>query len=161
MAIEAALLYQLSHQDDATINVFGQWDYLSHQVVASPFKPIDYMDKMDIFGYSYITNYKPTVSNYLIIEIKKDSADKESIDQLLKYVDWINEEYSFGDYKMIKAYLVAYDFSQEVIDYSRQTAVRNYIIGRRPAVPMNWKNITLVKYRYNQILNKIDFQPID
>ena len=54
MAIEAGILYQLASSDKHTTDTFGNWDYISHQVVASPFKPIDYMDKMDLFGYSYI-----------------------------------------------------------------------------------------------------------
>ncbi len=60
MAIEAGLLYQLSNDHNPTELIFGRWDYLSHQVIALPFKPIDYMDKMDVFGYSYITGYNPT-----------------------------------------------------------------------------------------------------
>ena len=60
MAIEAGLLGQLAEDDEATRKVFGRWDYLSHQVIASPFKPIDYMDKMDVFGYSYVLRFSPT-----------------------------------------------------------------------------------------------------
>ena len=49
MAIEAGLIHQFSINDPHTCDLFGEWDYLSHQVIASPFKPIDYMDKMDLF----------------------------------------------------------------------------------------------------------------
>ena len=49
MAIEAGLIHQLSIKDPQTCEIFGTWDYLSHQFIASPFKPIDYMDKMDLF----------------------------------------------------------------------------------------------------------------
>jgi len=48
MAVEASLIYQLSNMFQETLNIFGNWDYLSHQVIASPFKPIDYMDKKSI-----------------------------------------------------------------------------------------------------------------
>ena len=51
------------------------------------------MDKMDIFGYRYIKGYN-TVSKYMTIEIKKDLADVSVIDQIMKYVDWIQSEYS-------------------------------------------------------------------
>jgi len=160
MAIEAGLLYQLATEDLNTINTFGHWDYLSHQVVASPFKPIDYMDKMDIFGYSYIDGYEPTISKFLTIEIKKDSADIESIDQLLKYVDWINEEYAHNDYRMIYAFLIAYDFSDEVIQYLHDTAVRKFIIGRRPANSLSWSNLRLIKYNFDSQSNRITFDAI-
>lgn len=38
-------VYISSKEDNGT--PFGTWDYVSHQVAASPFKPIDYMDKND------------------------------------------------------------------------------------------------------------------
>ena len=69
--LELAILHQLSSKEEGTINIFGNWDYLSHQVVASPFKPIIWMDKMDIFGYRYINGYKPTVSRFMAMELKK------------------------------------------------------------------------------------------
>ena len=72
MAIEASLIYNLTRKDESTNDIFGEWDYISHQVIASPFKAIDYMDKMDIFGYKYIPEFN-IISDYLIIEIKKDS----------------------------------------------------------------------------------------
>ena len=55
MAIEAYLCSILEKDNDTP---FGRWDYVSHQVAASPFKPVDYMDKMDIFGYRYIKGFK-------------------------------------------------------------------------------------------------------
>lgn len=59
MALKAGLLHQLATHEPATTATFGSWDYLSHQVIASPFKPIDYMDKMDVFGSAYIPEYAP------------------------------------------------------------------------------------------------------
>ena len=52
MALEAGVLHQLASGDPQTLDIFGTWDYLSHQVVASPFKPVDYMDKIDVSGVS-------------------------------------------------------------------------------------------------------------
>ena len=160
MALESGILYQLSYRDTNTVNLFGNWDYLSHQVIASPFKPIDYMDKMDIFAYSYITGFTPTKSKYLVIELKKDSATEEDIDQLLKYVDWVKDEYCFGDYSMIVAFLVAYKFPSNVVQYKELTAERNYTIGRRPAMSLRWTNLELVEYTYNQSLKKLEFKII-
>src|SRR5947207_387085 len=100
MAIEAGMVHQLATQDADSCGVFGTWDYLSHQVIASPFKPVDYMDKMDLFGYAYVPESKPTKSRFLVCEIKRDAARLEDIDQLMKYVDWVRDEYCFGGYAM-------------------------------------------------------------
>lgn len=94
MALEAGLLHQLSRKDPDAVPVFGKWDCLSHQVVASPFKPIDYMDRMDVFGYAYVPNFRPTKSRFLVVEIKTDAATADDIDQVMKYVDWVKDEWT-------------------------------------------------------------------
>lgn len=154
MAIECSIIDIISSQSKS---IFGEWDYVSHQVIASPFKPIDYMDKMDIFGYRYIAGFD-TISKYLLIEIKTEKATIESIDQIMKYVDWINQEYSFGDYSMIEAFLVAYDFPEDIIEYRNRTCIRNFTRGRRPTVSETWTNVKLVKYRYNSVNGSLDFE---
>jgi len=161
MAIEAGLLYQLCQQDPKTVSIFGIWDYLSHQVIASPFKPIDYMDKMDIFGYSFISGFTPTISKYLVIEIKKDDATHDDIEQLLKYVDWVKDEYCYGDYSMIKAFLVAYEISNGIFKHKKRVANRQYTIGRRPAISTIWNDLKLVRYRFNKDEKKIVFSLAD
>lgn len=146
MAIEAAMCEMLSsrHHD-----IFGKkWDYISHQVVASPFKPIDYMDKMDIFGYRYIEGYK-TISKYIIVEIKKDTAKPGVIDQIMKYVDWVNVEYAHGDYSMIEAFVVANKIPDDVVKEKEKDAVRGYVKGYHPAETNIWKNLRLVEYEYS------------
>ena len=144
MAIEAALCDMLG-KDNNTL--FGKWDYVSHQVAASPFKPIDYMDKMDVFGYRYIDGFK-TISKYLVIEIKKDAATDDVIDQIMKYVDWINQEYAHGDYSMIEAYVVAADFPASVIKKRNAQCERNFTKGYRPTQACTWQNCKLVKYEF-------------
>jgi len=160
MAIEAGILYQLAENDMRTQDIFGKWDYLSHQVIASPFKPIDYMDKMDVFGYSYIVGFSPTKSKYLVVEIKKNAGSKDDVEQLLKYVDWVKDEYCFGDYSMINAFLVGYTFNQEVVEHSKNVSVRKYTVGRRPARSLEWRNLSLVEYRFNPELNRLSFNSI-
>lgn len=115
------------------------------------------MDKMDIFGYKYIPNYPGTISKYLVIELKRDYAKPDDIDQLLKYVDWINHKYSFGDYSMIEAYLVAKNIDNSVISARDNFAKSNYIIGRRPAKSSTWTNLKLVEYNFNQSTGEIDY----
>lgn len=158
MAIEAGLLYQLAQSDSDTLAIFGAWDYLSHQVIASPFKPIDYMDKLDVFGYSYVYGFSPTRSKYLVAELKKDEAGSQDIEQLLKYVDWVKDEYCFGDYSMVKAFLVAYSFSEDTINDKSTLVNRKFIVGRRPARSSEWDDLSLVKYFFNPATFKIDFR---
>ena len=160
MALEAGILFQLSNNHKSTTDVFGSWDYLSHQVIASPFKPINYMDKMDIFGYSFIGGYKPTKSKFLVLELKKDHANEQDVDQLLKYVDWVKDEYSHGDYSMIDSYLVAFDFSEDVVKYAQEIGIRKYTIGRRPPKSKEWSNLKLVKYYFDKHDYSIKFSRV-
>lgn len=144
MAIEAALCDILSNDKNT---IFGEWDYISHQVVASPFKAIDYMDKMDMFGYRYIKGYD-TISKYMTIEIKKDVADISVIEQVMKYVDWIQGEYVHGDYSMIEAFVVAADFPEEVIRLRDEKCVRYFTKGFRPSTSCIWRGVRLIRYEY-------------
>ena len=104
--------------------------------MASPFKPIDYMDKMDLFGYSYLPQFKPTKSHFLAGEVKKDAAKLEHVDQLMKYVDWVKDEYCFGDYSMINAFLVAYDFDKDVLLVI--TSDHGELLGEKESKGMNF-----------------------
>ncbi|QGG50676.1 hypothetical protein [Lysinibacillus pakistanensis] len=154
MAIEAAIVDNISNNSSSSI--FGEWDYVSHQVVASPFKPVDYMDKMDVFGYRYIAGFS-TISKYLTIEIKKDRATEDVVHQIMKYVDWINQEYS-NDYGMIEAFVVAKHFPKEVINLKNKIGRRVYTKGRRPAMTLEWSNLRFIKYRYCQSSKNIIFE---
>jgi hypothetical protein len=146
MVLELGLLAQLSARDPETVQVFGHWDYLSHQVVASPFKPVDYMDKMDLFGYACIPGFAPTRARYLVAELKKDTAHLEHLEQLMKYVDWVKAEYAYGDYAMIHAYLVAHDFDDHVLEQRDVIGTRKFTHGMRPAMSSDWRNLKLVRY---------------
>ena len=160
MAIEAGILHQLSIKDPSTCEVFGEWDYLSHQVIASPFKPIDYMDKMDLFGYAYVPNFQPTKSRFLVGEIKKDAATIQDVEQSMKYVDWVKDEYCHGDYAMIHAFLVAFDFNQEAVQHAQTVRMRKYTVGVRPTQSLEWQNLQLVKYSYNPASNRLEFEVV-
>lgn len=157
MALEASIIHQLTNKDKGAISVFGEWDYLSHQVVASPFKPIDYMDKIDLFGYSFIKNEGSIIQKYLVAELKRDTIGVEDVMQVMKYVDWVRSEYAGGDYSMIQAFLVGYKFKVEVKDRLSELCQRKYIQGVRPIVPATWSALKLVQYKYNDDKNKLDF----
>jgi len=147
MAIEAALLFQLSQGDRDTVASMGRWDYLSHQVIASPFKPIDYMDRMDMFGYAWIPGHKPAISKYLVAEVKKHTASRDDVGQTMKYVDWVKDEYAHGDYSMIRAYLVAHEIPPSVEKYAMEVGRRAFTVQRRPPHTTEWTSLKLLEYR--------------
>lgn len=164
MALELILLSQLKN-DAYTKKIFGNFDYLSHQVIASPFKPIDYMDKMDIFGYSYIPSEKydnnldyKTIDTYKVIELKRYGAEVDVVNQIMNYVDFIRDEYAAGDYDQIKAFIVANSISDEVIARKNEIGKRYYTIDKRPPKSNIWDNLTLIEYKYDATLGKITFQ---
>lgn len=146
MALEASLCEILSTENRKP---FGKWDYISHQVAASPFKPIDYMDKMDIFGYRYIAGYD-IKSKYMIAELKKGEATVEIVEQIMKYVDWVSNEYANKDYSMIEAYIIASSFGDKVIDLVKKHCVRNFTKGYRPAEFCEWNDVKMVRYKVQE-----------
>ena len=145
MAIEAATLHRLASGGDTP---FGRWDYLSHQVPASPFKPIDYMDKIDIFACRFLPATR-IISNYMVIEIKKDVADMDAVTQVCKYVDWVCREYAFGDYSAIEGYVLAHDFTRQAIEEKDIICKRNYTRGTHPIENREWSRVKLVKYAFD------------
>ncbi len=90
-------------------------------------------------------------------EIKKDAAKIQDIEQTMKYVDWVKDEYCFGDYSMINAFLVAYDFDEDLTRHKQQVAVRKYTIGMKPAKSLEWRNLKLVKYSFDGSKEKLNF----
>lgn len=78
----------------------------------------------------------------------------------MKYVDWVNHEYAYGDYQMIEAYIVAKDFPIEVIELKNLIGKRVFTKGRRPPKTIEWSNLRLIKYCYNKQEKKISFEEI-
>ena len=154
MALEAAVIFDLMQ---GRIAPLGIWDYVSHQVIASPFKPIDYMDKIDVFAMRYLDNTK-IPCKYLVVELKKDAAEKSTIDQIMKYVDWVCAEYAFGDYGMIEACIVAADYAEGINDYYDNVVQRLYTLGSHPVRNQYWNSLRLLKYVCDN--NGIEYQDI-
>ena len=92
-----------------------------------------------------------TKEGFLLEASKKDVANLEVIEQIMKYVDWIQSEYVHGDYSMIEAYVVAAGFSQEVIDRRNEQCIRYFTKGYRPAVSCVWSDVKLIQYEYDEI----------
>ncbi len=142
MALEAAVVYDLCHGNIVSL---GNWDYVSHQVVASPFKPIDYMDKIDVLAMRFMEGTK-LPCKYLVAELKKDAADEGTIDQVLKYVDWVCNEYAYGDYEAIEACIIAAEYPNEIAQYYLEVVQRYYTLGSHPVRNKQWANLRLFKY---------------
>lgn len=142
MALESAVVLELSNNNNS---IFGNWDYISHQVEASPFKPIDYMDKIDIFGYRFLSNTK-IISKYLIIENKNKKATIEVAEQISKYVDWVVKNYAYGNYEMVEAYIVAPSFSEDLLRNGKSIVERKYIISSHPVENRTWNDLGFISY---------------
>lgn len=152
MALEVGILSGLNHRDAAVCNALGEWDYVSHQVAASPFKPVDYMDRIDIFGYRWVKGYKgEIISKYLVVELKsgpaklKDSATNKDYNQLMKYVDWICNKHAHGNYSMIEAVLVAHSFDFDDALTMENEIIRPYVTGHQ-AQAHTWESMRFVTY---------------
>lgn len=144
MLLEVGMLWQLAHHDPATVDVFGDCDYLSHQVPASPAKPSEYMDHMDVFGYRYMRGFSPIVESYLVAELKRGVSGAGDVPQIMKYVDWVRSEYAHDDYRQVRAFLVAKSFIDITTD--NVAARRDYTSGYHPAEERTWRGLTLVSY---------------
>lgn len=119
------------------------------------------MDKIDIFGYERISEEFLSINRFMCIEVKRNEAEFDLIDQIMKYVDWINQEYSYGDYHMIDAYVVAFDYSDKVIQHARKIGIRNYTKGVRDSIQnLVWDNLHLLKYEYDEQSNSIKFSEV-
>lgn len=143
MLVEAAVVEKLINGKDE------KWDYVTHQVIASPFKPLAYIDKMDVFAYKFLNEYpqeeKP-IEKYLIIELKKGKANKESVLQLMRYVDWVCNEYASGDYSLIEARVIAADYVKNIGKEKTKSAIRTYISSTHPITTDIWDDLRLIKY---------------
>jgi hypothetical protein len=79
----------------------------------------------------------------------------------MKYVDWVNQEYSNRDYSSIEAFIIAYNFPQDVISRRDEICIRNYIKGRRPTVAETWSSVRLIQYRFDSDSQRLIFTEIN
>jgi len=178
MAIESALVKTLSSESSHL--PFDQMSFVTHQVSASPAKPIDYMEWIDVFGYSVDEELMRlgipawlAIKKFYVFEIKRhkliatSKSGKETVavkenkaaaNQLMKYVDWVVKNYAGGNYPMVKGILVANDYDESFIKYCKEVCIRNYNNGYRNSTPDEWTDFELIKYSFdngNISFNKI------
>lgn len=143
MLLEAVLIKYINEYGILNEN----WDYISHQVIASPFKPLSYIDKIDIFAYRFLEyphENKP-IEKYLVLELKKDKADINTIQQTMRYVDWVCKEYASGDYSLVKAGVIAFEYGN--LDLLQDTISRTFISSTHPIVTQKWNDLTCLTYK--------------
>ena len=152
MFIESALLEHLTRN---TADAFGRWDYSSHQLIASPFKPLKYIDKIDVFGYRFSEHYEGSpklITKYLLVELKKGRIDRAAVEQTMQYVDWICQEYASGDYSKIEAYVVGDDANANISTVVNEIGQRSYIVESHPVKTQRWNDLHLVKYTLSDVV---------
>ena len=170
MAIEAAVINFITRNHDGS--VFDKLEYVTHQVSASPAKPVEYMEWMDVFGYS-VSDYlveqaipiQFAIDKYYVMEIKREvlslpiskrgkvtaqmRGSMAVAHQLMKYVDWVAKNYASGNYPMVKGVLIANGFDDNFIEYCKKMCIRNYNMGYRDALPAIWDSIELISYSFD------------
>lgn len=141
--IEGAIMDLLRNH---TSRLIGKWDFIGRQYPASPPKPSEYEEAMDLFGYRYVPGFPRAISKYLVIELKVGTINKDNVQQTMKYVDWISREYTKGDYSMIEAYTIGFDKEANVETEIEDIIERNYIIESRLVENRKWQNLRILSY---------------
>lgn len=143
--IEGAIMDLL--RDENGSKTLGKWDFIGRQYPASPPKPSEYEETMDLFGYRYVPKFPNAISKYLVIELKVGTINKDHVQQTMKYVDWISREYAKGDYSMIEAYTIGYDKEDGIEESIADITERNYIIEGHPVENRKWQELRILSYR--------------
>ncbi len=149
MLIESLLIQSIITSQTDT---FGRWDYLSHQLIASPFKPLKYIDRIDIFGYRYSEKYDGSpklITKFLLVELKKGPINNAALEQTMQYVDWVCTEYASGDYSRIEAYVVGERAARGINKAIENACQRSFILETHPVKPVKWNNLKVVSYNLN------------
>lgn len=164
MALEVALMDGLLRRESGAVSVFGEFDFIAHQVPASPPKKFKWMDKMDIFGYRYapaslVSGIVPPVVEYAVIEVKPGVARPEDVSQVMSYVDWVSREWAGNNPSLVKAYLLAASFPEEVQEAANEYGKRFFVEGRRDEARTRvWSELSLVSYRYDKDIEALEFE---
>lgn len=158
MFIESALLQSLTFR---TQNTFEKCDYITHQLIASPFKPLTYIDKIDVFGYRFSEHYPDVpklITKYILVELKKMPINGKALEQTMQYVDWICHEYASGDYSKIEAYVVGSRAVRDIERIKEDVCQRSFIVSTHPVKSEKWTALHLIKY---DITDCVSFERID
>lgn len=91
-------------------HLFPKDDYiLCRQVPISPFKPAN-MDRADICLYGLSNRLGEGTIPNIIIELKRDQANFNAYNQVVRYLRWLEKITSDEGFAKIQAYIIAPDF---------------------------------------------------
>ncbi len=153
-ALTMALGYQITQGDLSTVDLFGEWDSISHQRY-NRFKLSSHREDGFMVGYRFLPGFRPTISKYLLVKGVTGRAERASIDGVMGLVDSFNDCYVRGDYSLLEAVLVARGFSRDVIAFADARVKRNYTVGGLKS--RSWSGLRLISYSFNQEDNRVDF----
>jgi hypothetical protein len=133
-----------------------------HEVPASPPKPPQWADAIDVMGTSRYPGMPSRAVHYVLIEAKKDSVTgsanyhDQRMSQLMKYVDFLARNYCGGNYAAITAYLVAHEYSTGIMTRHSQVRAktnllkRSYVLNPRETPPSReWDGLALLAYDWD------------
>jgi hypothetical protein len=142
-------------------SVFDPWSYVANLEPASPLKPREYMDEIDLFGYSTFETAGPHavryVQRYHLVELKGKPGETliDAVRQAMKYVDWIAHERAAGDYSEIHASVLTSRHGESLdphaLDEIRKIRLRNYVEPARPYAARDWQKLRLVTFEMKPI----------
>lgn len=135
------------------------------EIPASPPKPYDYADFIDVMRFNGWSAAIPTAVRFDIFEIKKDRMRGEAlpiIKQLLEYVDFVARNYASGDYGAIRAGFIAESFPPDVLSQYRAAQAltgqnlnvdfhKPYVLSTHGSGTSTkiWRNLFLITYKWN------------
>lgn len=151
------------------------------EMTASPPKPPKWADSIDVVSTYHHPEYEDVTTRYSVFEVKKDEVDSSKVEdynkkisQVMKYVDFIAQKYTDGDYGGIDAYYVARDFSEEFLEFYTESKeggqtdsdiispTRDYIVDTHDVETAEvWDNLKLLKYSWDECKNKVIFSLVD
>ena len=142
-----------------------------HELAASPPKPPQYADRIDLFSTRETPMAPGLPVHFDIIEAKRDpilpkrgrtgeDVIQDSLPQIMRYVDFVAANYAGGNYAAVSASYVANSFSDDIKDAFRQaksgqshlasTINRSYVLSPRDTNPTNvWNDLNLLEYEWD------------
>ena len=107
---EAHLEFSLLADIEPFKHLFPKDDYiLCRQVPISPFKPAN-MDRADVCLYGLANRLGEGTIPNIIIELKRDRANFNAYNQVVRYLKWLEKITDIDSFKKIQAYIIAPSF---------------------------------------------------
>ena len=141
------------------------------EVPASPPKPPIWADSIDVLTTSHHPKRKEVTTHYTVMEVKKDEVVantarqfNEVVTQIMKYVEFLAENYTEGNYGAISAFYIAKNFSEQFLKFYEESLnirlkeeskvtpiVRLYVLDPHEERPVKmWDALKLLEYSWDR-----------